>query len=59
MTDVRASREWTSMDAAPARGAEAEAHLDGTVEVLVEALPGIQAEHLDLRSGARTWKVTQ
>ena len=54
---IHAMLEHLSFSAQPE--AEAEAHLDGTVEVLVEALPGIQAEHLDLRSRAGTGKVTQ
>ena len=49
MTGVRALQSIATLHPA---GRQAEAHLDGTVEVLVEALPGIQAEHLDLWSRA-------
>ena len=45
MTGVRALQSIATLHPA---ARQAEAHLDGTVEVLVEALPGIQAEHLDL-----------
>ena len=60
MTGVRALQSIATLHPA---ARQAEAHLDGTVEVLVEALPGIQAEHLDLWSRAghegHTVKVTQ